>query len=202
MTATTDALRELIVRRRLAPGEQVRQEDVSRRLGVSRSPLREALRALEAEGLVRHAPNQGYFVVRLDADELRQVYLMRSLLEPAVLGALPRLNREALAELKELNREIAAAPSARELLTANRRFHFAIFELSPLPVVVRELARLWNLSEPYQATYVAQPAARRTVVGEHEELIRALRAGDLGRVVTVAAAHRAAAEASVLALIG
>jgi DNA-binding GntR family transcriptional regulator len=194
----TEELRSMILQQRLAPGQQLRQDLLAWELGLSRSPLREALRVLEAEGLVRYSPNQGYFVTRLDVDDLRQVYLMRGLLERALVGALTEV---PVAALERLNAEVRDAASVPGLLAANRRFHFAIFEASGLDVVVQQLDRLWNLSEPYQAAYVAQPGVRERIVQEHEEMIEALRTGDLDRLAALSDAHRGASEASVLAVL-
>jgi DNA-binding GntR family transcriptional regulator len=194
----TDELRSMILQQRLAPGQQLRQDLLAWELGLSRSPLREALRILESEGLVRYSPNQGYFVTRLDADDLRQVYLMRGLLERALVAALPEMPVEPL---EELNAEVRDAGSVLDLLAANRRFHFAIFAASGLDVVVQQLDRLWNLSEPYQAAYVAQPGVRERIVEEHAEMIDAISSGDLERLAALTDAHRGASEASVLAVL-
>ena len=200
----TASLRTMIMEDELSPGHHVRQEALSDRLGVSRSPLREALRALESEGLVRHVPNQGYFVVRQGAKELRQVYLMRRLLETEVLRSLRAPDRATLAELRSREAEVRQALTSGNLagvLPANRRFHFALFDLSPLSLVVAQVGRLWNLSGPYQATYVSQPAVRARIVTEHRAMLAAYRAHDVDRLVALADAHRSAAEESVLARI-
>jgi len=201
---TIDAVRELVVREELAGGTQIRQEEVAARLGVSRSPLREALRALEAEGLVHHAANRGYFVTRLNAGELRQVYLMRRLLETEVLRSARVPDDAAVAGLEGLNEDVRAAAARRTpagMLSANRGFHDALFSLSPLDLVVAQVRRLWNLSQPYQATYLWLPGTRDRVVAEHEAMIEALRRGDRRALVRLADGHRAEAEAAVLGLL-
>jgi DNA-binding GntR family transcriptional regulator len=87
------------------------------------------------------------------------------------------------------------------MLSANRGFHDALFALSPLDLVVAQVRRLWNLSHPYQATYLWLPDTRDRVVEEHEAMIDALRQGDRRTLVKLADAHRAAAEATVLGLL-
>ena len=88
------SLREAILAGVLSPGARLRQEDLAERFGTSRIPVREALRALEYEGLVASEPNRGFTVTELDADDVEEVYDLRIVLEShAVRVALPLLDR-------------------------------------------------------------------------------------------------------------
>lgn len=106
VSRVVEEIRQLMRTGELVPGQQVRQESLAVRLGVSRIPVREALKALETEEVLRHEPHVGYSVARLNADELRQAYLMRRALETEVLLALPRLTTARLRELTEVNAAI------------------------------------------------------------------------------------------------
>lgn len=188
-----DAIRQMIVERRVSPGEQLRQEDLAGVLGISRSPVREALQLLLAEGLVSHVVNRGYFVARLSRDEMEQVYIMRVLLETAVYEQIRWPDGAALQELREINAGLAAAEAAgsvNELVRLNRRFHFRVFELSAFGYVADEIKRLWLRSEAYRAVYVTEASARRRVIREHEEMIQALADQDLPLLVAIADRHR------------
>ena len=198
------ALREMIVRRQLAPGAQIRQVELAQRLGLSRSPLRQALSALETEGLVTHEQQRGYFVARMSVDHLRQIYRMRELLETEILRSVRTPEPAELADLEARNGEIQAAMAdgdVARMLVANRAFHFGLFALSPLGAIRRDVARLWNTSEPYRATYLWLPTTRRRIIREHEQMLGALARGDRARLVQIADRHRSAARSAVTDLL-
>ncbi|MFF9542483.1 GntR family transcriptional regulator [Streptomyces albidoflavus] len=174
-------MRHMIVSGELAPGQQVRQEKMAALLGVSRLPVREALRQLTVEGLVRHTPNAGYTVARLSQEEFDQIYLMRKLLEDEVVARLPRATEKQLAEVTALNDRVAEAAEAVDLSRmreCNVDFHFGIFALSGLPLLVAEVRRLWTWAAPYHSVYLFSPESRRRVLDEHATMIAALREGD------------------------
>lgn len=202
---TADGLRELIALRTLSPGQQLRQLELAARLGVSRSPLREAMRMLEREGLLVHEPNRGYFVARMSREELDQIYRIRALLETELLTTLRPASAAELDRLRSINAEIAAAVGRRAvdvMLSRNREFHFAIFSLSPQTLIAREVERLWRLCEPYHATHLWHPSVRERMVADHEEIVAALSEGDLRALRRRIDAHREAAHASVVDLLG
>jgi DNA-binding GntR family transcriptional regulator len=197
-------LRDMVMSRRIGPGQQLRQDGLAEELGVSRSPLREALRMLETEGLLAHVPNQGYFVVRLRSTELRQIYLMRRLLETEILRSARRPSASETSALHAEHERIkgfVAEGSPLRVLQANRRFHYAMFALSPLDVVINQVQRLWQMSESYRAAYLWLPATQERIVEEHSAMLVALGRGDIQGLISLADAHRAAAEASVVALL-
>ncbi len=199
-----DEIRDLIVRRVLLPGEKIRQVELANRVGVSRSPLREALRTLESEGIVSYEVNRGYVVSRLDRHDLEQIYRMRALLEHEILGTVIRPNAKTLRAITKHNDAMAAAIEAANvsvMLEANRNFHFAIFDLSPLDLFRREVRRLWQLSEGYRATYLWQPQTRTRIVAEHAAIITSLRDFDPDQLIELCTQHRAASEDVVTGLL-
>lgn len=186
-------IRAMLRARELVPGQQVRQEALAARLGVSRVPVREALKALESEGVLRHEPNVGYAVTRLNAGELAQVYLMRRALETEVLQALPRLSAAQLRELTALNDAIAervADGDVTGIVETNQAFHFAMFAFSGMDLVMVEIERLWRMSEAYRTVHLYDAEKRRRVVREHKKMITALRRGDNPSLIQMMDAHR------------
>ncbi|MFJ6095678.1 GntR family transcriptional regulator [Williamsia muralis] len=198
-------LERMIVTGELVPGQQIRQELMAERLGVSRLPIREGLRQLTSEGLVTHEHNVGFSVARLDQSEFDQIYLMRAALEREVLAVLPRFDDAAINDIRALGRRVSAAAADGDILQmrlCNQMFHFAMFERSPLSLVVTELRRLWNLAMPYHAAYLYDPVAREKVCAEHDSMIDALAAGDNELLIYLMNAHRKGGEASTGVMLG
>jgi DNA-binding GntR family transcriptional regulator len=197
-----DEVRRMIVSGELLPGHPVRQEHMADRLGVSRLPVREALRQLAADGLVCHIPNLGYPVRRLSQEDFGQIYTMRRLLEAEVVRDLPRASDEQLAEITALADAVADAGDqldVPEMRARNQDFHFAIFRLSPHPLIVDEIERLWDLAAPYHAMYLYSADGRRTVLAEHAEMIGALREADNARLAALMEQHRHGSETHLFA---
>lgn len=197
--AVLTGLRSDIISGVLRPGDQVVQETLADRYGVSRVPLREALKALEAEGQVVYHPNRGFFVAELSVADLREVYLLRSLLEAeAIRAAVPRMDDDQIARVAELAAEVdAAADDVIAVADANRRFHFAVFEASEMPRLIRLLVQLWEATDAYRALYFAHDTNRAHVSREHARIVAALRRRSAEDVVALHDAHR---ERSVAAL--
>lgn len=199
------ALRADILDGTLAPGDQVVQEALAERYGVSRVPLREALKALEAEGQVVYHPHRGYFVTELSIDDLLEVYRLRELLEAeAIRHAVPTLDDADVAALADLLGDVDDAAAAGDLIAmtaANRRFHFAIFDAAGMPRLSRLLRQLWEATDAYRAVYFQAGENRRRVAREHAAMLAALRARDAEAVVRLHDEHREHSVAAVRAIL-
>ena len=144
-----DGLREMIADGRVQPGEWIRQERLARELGVSHTPIREALKQLEAEGLVEHVPYRGVRVVEFSLDDVVDIYTMRSALEGlAAAAAATLITPEELAEIRRLHDAMVACkspvddlPKIREL---NRDFHRRIVLASRRTYLIRTLEQMWS----------------------------------------------------------
>jgi DNA-binding GntR family transcriptional regulator len=190
-------LRQMIMSGELLPGQQIRQENMAERMGVSRLPIREALRQLTSDGLVSHVPNVGFAVARLSQAEFDQIYFMRRLLETELILRLPKPSEEQLQRVIDLNAEVSAAAERLDLVEMrlrNHDFHFEIFRLGGLGLVIDELERLWNWAAPYHTIYLFSADSRRAILQEHEEMIEALRTGDNARLAELMHQHRHGSE--------
>lgn len=138
-----EALRDAILTNVFEPGARLRQEELADVFGTSRIPVREALRALEYEGLVRSEPHRGFTVTTLDADDVEEVYHLRVLLEgEAVRLAIPLLTDEDLTELNRLFAEMTGASDPDQQLAARERFYLRLFSAAGRPRLVSLISRL------------------------------------------------------------
>jgi DNA-binding GntR family transcriptional regulator len=183
-----EIIRDLIRRGELLPGEKIHQVEVARNAGVSRSPLREALRTLAAEGLVKYETNRGYVVSRLRMDELAEIYDLRRLIEAEMLRHLAKPGEEVLDRMAG---HLAGMEAAIEdgdfagLTAAYRRFHEEMFRLSGRTIFLREVQRLWTMTDSYNAVHALPPATAQRILRDHRQILKSLRAGNLDRVRAV-----------------
>ncbi len=199
-------LRRAILSRELRPGEPIRQDALADRLGVSRVPLREALKVLEGEGQVVYRPRCGYKVADLSLDDLLEVYFIRRLLESeAVRQAVAKLTAEDLAALAAAQQEVEKASETQDVAAmaeANRRFHFGLFERCGMPRLVRLIRLLWDATDAYRSLYYGQHSNRARVNREHRAILAALRRRDTERVVRLLEEHRNHAVEELSKVIG
>jgi DNA-binding GntR family transcriptional regulator len=185
MVAAT--LRELIVVGELAPGGPLRQRHLAARLGVSETPIREALRRLESEGLVRFDVHRGATVVEAEQGAIEENYQIRAALESLAASlAAERISDAELAELNELNSRMQATaeddPQYGEL---NRRFHFSIYECARSPLLLTLMRLLWQ-SMP-RGPRVQRP--HTTSIAQHTALLTALTKHDGDKASHLTRAH-------------
>jgi DNA-binding GntR family transcriptional regulator len=200
-----DALYRLIRTGELSPGQRVDQRLIAERLEVSRTPLREALRALAVDGILARTPNAGYVVAKLSAADLLEYYSMRAFLEKAVLSSLQWPSPKQLDELRRSNDDCRAAAEAgalEQLMAANRMFHFTIFRWSTLTIMVNEIERIWRVSDPYRALHLSNGDRRSRVAVDHDEMIAAVEARDSARLIELQDAHRATSRGRLQEMLG
>ena len=198
MTAQEAVLKELrrrLLEGELRPGAQIVQDALAEELGVSRVPVREALRILEGEGQISYAPHRGYFVTELDFDELAEIYRLRHLLENEALAmGIPATTDEDVARMAQAIKDMDAASHAEDIVAlteANRRFHFTMFALSGMTRLVRILGQLWDASDPYRSLYFSDPKNIALMAREHEAIFKAVVARDPALVIRLMDEHRA-----------
>lgn len=165
----------------LAPGERLTETQVIERTGVSRTPVREGLRMLEAEGLViSHRGRGTYVAYRLTLDEARLIYQVRLIVEPHLTRlAAERMTEEDLASVRFLLEDFTAAADSGPRLAGEHdaRFHLAIYDASRSEL--RSVLRgYWSRMQLELSERVYTTELPRRFVREHEEIVEALESGD------------------------
>lgn len=163
----------------LLPGDRLRETELAERLKVSRTPVREAIRQLEADGLVTHAPRQGATIRTLDYAEVVELYEMRAMLE----GTAARLAARAasdieLEELADLNAELAAANDASEAARLNRIFHATLFDMAKNRFLSKSMQSLQKALLILGPTTLSEGGRAAEAIAEHEAILVALSARD------------------------
>ena len=194
--AVLNELRHFIVSGRLEPGSPIRQDALASELGVSRVPVREALRILEGEGQILYRPYKGYHVAKLDIDEVAELYLIRRLLETEALHqGVPKLDDKSLAEMETLVQDMEALdPSDLDMLSRlNYEFHFLCFDSCGLSRLLHHIRMLWDASNAYRSVYFMDEEQHRQVHAEHRMLLEAAQRRDAEAVIEVFDQHRSSA---------
>jgi DNA-binding GntR family transcriptional regulator len=191
------AIRERIVSGALPRGARVHQEDLAVELGVSRTPVREALRRLAAEGLVEMRTNRGARVADLDRAGMRAAYEARLVIEPgAARLAATRRPPEPLARMRDaVVRQRRVGGGLRARFAASRDFHLALVSAASNPILDQLAGVLW-VARIGEAIYEAQaptPEQLRADADEHEAILEAVTRGSPREAETLTRRHVAAA---------
>ncbi len=202
---TVDRLRDLIVQGELAPGSRLNERVLTARLGVSRTPLREAIKLLATEGLVDLLPNRGAVVAPIDPARIAETLTVMGALE-SLAGELvcAQASDESLADIRALHYEMLAMHARRDLdgyFRYNQAIHLKIVEASGNAVLAQTYRQL--NANVRRVRYMANLSAERwdAAVQEHEAILAALNARDAARLKRLLRDHLAAKLASVLEAI-
>jgi DNA-binding GntR family transcriptional regulator len=190
-----DRLSREILSGRTDPGERLVEEQLTRRLGISRAPLREALRLLAQQGLVEHIPRRGVRVATLSDDDVRELYEVRDVLERhAVATIRPGANLSGLQAALESMRKATEAGDRLAVADAHRRFHVEVVTLGGN----RQLCLLYESVLVRLQLYMAVNLRREAEIAEpsdgvhrHERLLAAVEQGDATSIMAALSAHGA-----------
>ena len=185
-------LMDWIMDGKLKMGEKLNTEGLARQLGVSRMPIREALKSLEKMGLAESIPYVGVKLVSLEQEDVLQIYLMRQLLEPLAAGeACKKITEEQIHELEEIHKEYipiveADEIDAKKLYLQNRKFHFAIYSISEMDRVCAMIESLWDTLSFFKLIYgrdvIKNTNGAKNMIAEHQGYIDALKDRDAERL--------------------
>lgn len=174
------------------PGERIRQDELAHRHGASRLPVREALRMLEAEGLVNLVANTGAWVSRISVAECEEMYQMRERLEPLLLGMnVPLISAEDVEKLHSLAVAMESTTDVEQFLSLDREFHLFGVYTAPTSVLAPTVLNLWNRTQHYRraATRLFYLEDDRSVHHDHHLLVSAIGQRDTDEAEHVLARH-------------
>jgi DNA-binding GntR family transcriptional regulator len=171
-----DDLREAIAAGVFAQGTRLHQDELAARFSTSITPVREALRQLQAEGLLKGQSHRGVTVVSPDLEQITSTYVLRRLIEPyAARRAAVRLSRQDFAHAREANEQLQRAQRSKDQLLArrlNHDFHFVFYRACGLPTVVAQIERLWA-TFPWSELQL-HVVRGREAVREHNGILEAI----------------------------
>ena len=173
-----NTLRQAILKGELAPGERLMEIQLAEKLGVSRTPIREAIRKLELEGLVLMIPRKGAEVARISEKSLRDVLeVRRSLEELAIELACERMTQEELKELEEAQKKFGDAietGDAMAIAETDEHYHDLIYQGTGNDKLVQILNNLREQMYRYRLEYIKDKDKRQILLLEHDHILKAL----------------------------
>lgn len=184
-----DALRERIMTGELAPLARIRETQIASELGVSRTPLREALFQLACEGLIRCEPERGFRVEPLDPREVREVYPMIWTLEALAVRSAGPIVHAALAELERINGELAVARAPEAALGFDAQWHDALVAACNNQRLRSTLRGLRRAVRRYENVYMSDTVLQGQSVEQHRAIASALRANQLDLAIAALEAN-------------
>ena len=176
--AVADAVREMIVDGRLGAGDRINEVSLAAQLGVSRTPLREALSGLVSEGAVTVRPRLGYFVRPLLLEEFEQVYDLRPLLDPEALRLAGAPSAQRIARLERLNEQLAAARGARAI-QIDDAWHMELLAGCPNKVLLDLIGAMVQRTRRYELALMRERKNVAVATDDHDRIIAALKRGDI-----------------------
>ena len=186
-------LRQAILKGELEPGERLMEIQLAERLGVSRTPIREAIRKLELEGLVLMIPRKGAEVAKISESNLRDVLeVRRSLEELAIDLACQRITAEELESLNKAEVDFKAAignGDAMQIAQTDEQFHEIIYNSTKNQKLVQILNNLREQMYRYRMEYLKDRQSHSLLVKEHEEIVQGLTERDADRALRVTNSH-------------
>jgi DNA-binding GntR family transcriptional regulator len=187
------SVRLLILHQKLIPGERIDQNSLAEQLNVSLVPIREALKTLEAEGLVNIVPRRGAFVTEVSPDHLFDLYRARQLIEgEAAYHALEQLVDDDVNQLRELNQKMRQATDDKNInqfMELNREFHLIIYRRVGSKHYLDSIIRLWDRSELYRYRYMFVLKNADNAHQDHEAIIQACEARNQAQVKKLIITH-------------
>lgn len=200
-----NTLREAILKGELIPGERLMEKTLSERMGVSRTPIREAIRKLELEGLVMMVPRKGAEVAKITEKDIRDLLEVRATLEAlAVRLACENMDEEAKKRLNFLKDEFARAAKKKDvdlIIRKDVEFHDAIFAATDNDKLIQIVSNLREQIYRFRVKYIQEMPDYQVLINEHEEIVTSIINGDIKTAEAMAISHIANQEKAVIDML-
>lgn len=196
-------IRQMILNGEMSPGDRLKEVELARKFGLSRTPVREALHRLEVQGLLRHEPHRGMVIPTLDPQAVTELYVMREVLEgtAAALAAQHATDVEIKAMTAIVAHDQLHPNDGDRLAGTNRAFHGAIHRAAHNRFLMQSLQSLDESNALLGPTTLKLEARREKAINEHQRIIAAIRARDAAKAETAMRQHLRSAFAARLAVI-
>ena len=192
----------MIVNGRLGDGARINEVHLAAELGVSRTPLREALNRLSAEGALTSAPNFGYSVRPLAVDEFEQLYDIRPILDPEALRLAGIPSHGRLHRLRKLNRALAAERRPETVVDIDDEWHLELIAGCPNRVLVDFIVNIIRRTRRYELALMRETGYVRRASKQHDLILKALRERDLRAACSALKRNMQSGKAPILAWLG
>lgn len=200
--AVTNALRDMILSGRIQSGVTLRQDELTKQLGVSRTPLREALHRLAVEGLIRLDNHKGAIVAQPSIADVREIYELLEILESrASRKAVEKSRSLDLVELRITIDNLVKAASLSQRNKGNFEFHTALYQNSGKPLLVEIIALLRNRASLFSNLMARPEEISKRAQDQHVEMTNALEAGDADRLEKLVKGHLSEAMAWAVSMV-
>lgn len=197
-----EALKDAIVNGKLKPGERLMEQQVAEELGVSRTPVREAIRKLEIEGFIIIIPRKGAYVSDISLKDIAQVFEVRAAMEALAAGLAAQ--RIADDQMEKLERKLVEVKNAVDnsdldnIIQFDTDFHEIIYDASRNDRLVQILNNLREQIQRYRTASLASPGRLKDTLREHQELVDAISTRNVALAQKVAKEHIENAENTIL----
>lgn len=172
-------IHERIVEGELAPGSRINEVRLAEELGVSRTPLREAMMGLVAEGALSAIPRRGFFVLPLSEEELRHIYPIRGLLDPEALRLSGLPPHDRISRLRKLNERMRRAKDAAERVRLDDAWHIELVVDCPNPVLLDLIREFMARTRRYELAFYRERSNLEMSTGDHANVLDAAERKDL-----------------------
>lgn len=195
-------LRTAIINDLIKPGERLVEKDYAEKFNISRTPVREALRKLEIEGLVENIPRKGDIVKGIDLKDMLEIFAIRQALEPLIVKtAIENLTQDDIVNLQEIVDKMDASAHNNDtetLLDAFQAFNDILIIASKMPRLSAILSQLKDYLSRFRTMSLSNNTRRIQAINEHKEILQAIMKGDNEQAEQLVATHLASARQSLL----